>query len=403
MGVTPERESAGSTFARATGIVAVGMLAMNALAYAFTLLAAHLLGPTDFGAVSALLGILIVANVGALALQATGARRLATAPPDLRDRVTHDIVRSALAVAAVLAVALVLATPLLDRLLHLDDPVTAACVGLACAPLSMMGAYAGILQGTRRWTSLAAVYVSMGVGRVVCGSVALLVDSSMRSAMVGIAVGSLLPAAAGWWLCRTPVVTTTRHEPVLGELWHNGHTLLAFFAFTNLDVLLARHLFSDTDAGVYAAGAILAKTCLFLPTFVLVVAFPTMATERAGRPWLRPMLLVLGLGALAVLGCLLLPDLAVTFAGGSEYAALGNVAWMFALEGTLFAALQILVYDTIAGQTRIAFVLWIGAAVVCVVALLAVQTVGALVGLVTIVAFGVGLVTSLVPGAPDPD
>ena len=80
---------------------------------------------------------------------------------------------------------------------------------------------------------------------------------------------------------------------MLGELWLNGHTLLAFFAFTNLDVLLARHLFSSTDAGVYAAGAILAKTCLFLPTFVLVVAFPTMASNREGRPWLKPLLLVL--------------------------------------------------------------------------------------------------------------
>ena len=67
--------------AKATTIVAVGMLGMNALAYAFTLAAAHRLGPKEFSAVSALLGILIVANVGALALQATAARRLATAPP----------------------------------------------------------------------------------------------------------------------------------------------------------------------------------------------------------------------------------------------------------------------------------------------------------------------------------
>jgi hypothetical protein len=75
--------------ARATSIVGIGMMAMNALAYGFTLLAAHLLGPTAFGGVSALLGVIIVANVGALALQATAARRLATCDPSDRPGVSQ--------------------------------------------------------------------------------------------------------------------------------------------------------------------------------------------------------------------------------------------------------------------------------------------------------------------------
>ena len=117
----------------------------------------------------------------------------------------------------------------------------------------------------------------MGVGRVVCGGIALLVDPTMRSAMIGIAVGSFAPASSVPGSTGIETASASEHEPVLGELWRNGHTLLAFFAFTNLDVLLARHLFSSTDAGVVRRGAILSKTCLFLPTFVLVVAFPTMA------------------------------------------------------------------------------------------------------------------------------
>ena len=77
----------------------------------------------------------------------------------------------------------------------------------------------------------------------------------------------------------------------------------------------------------------------------------------------------------------------------------------------MFAALQILVYDTIAGQTHAAGVLWVGAAVICVIAPLAINSVGravTLVALVTAVAFAVGLrlsrsVTGLMPGATDAD
>ncbi len=389
---------------KATGVVALGMMAMNALAYAFTLLAAHVLGPSDFGGVSALLGILIVGAVGSLAVQATAARRLATCPAHHESAVIRDVLLSCARITAMIGLLLLLLTPLIDSLLHLDDPVAGSMVAFSTVPTTMMGAYAGITQGQRRWSALATIYAALGAGRLLCGATAMLIDPTLRSAMIGLAVGSLLPFIVGAATTRLPPASPdSDHAPLLGELWRNGHTLLAFFVFTNLDVLLARHLFDSTNAGIYAAGAIIVKTCLFLPTFVLVVAFPTMAADRSGRPWLRPMLTVIALGALAVLGAWLLPDLAVAFAGGSEYADLGRVAWLFAIEGTIFAALQILVYDTIAGQSHATYVLWIGAAVIAGVAIPLLGTVTELVTLMIVVAAGVGLVTSLMPGTAHPD
>jgi O-antigen/teichoic acid export membrane protein len=401
--VPGEATSAVAGAALATSVVGVGMMAMNALAYLFTLLSARLLGPRDFGGVSALLGVLIVANVGSLTLQATAARRLATADQRHLAGVGRDIVRNAWGVAAGLGLAFLAASPLLNAVLHLHDWLAAALVGAATVPLTLMGAFAGIVQGQRRWIPLATVYVAMGAGRVVGGTVALVIQPSLRSAMVGVAVGSLVPAVLGWTYCRTPAFGPSDHAPVLGELWRNGHTLLAFFAFTNLDVLLARHLFSSHDAGIYAAGSILAKACLFLPTFVLVVAFPSMATQRGRRVFVGPLVAVLGLGLMAVAAVAVLPDLAVTFAGGSEYADLGHVAWLFALEGTIFAALQILVYDAIAGQAHSAFLLWLGALILVGIAVPLVDSVRVLVALAALIAFGIGLVTSLMPGATHPD
>jgi O-antigen/teichoic acid export membrane protein len=392
------------TSVKATGLVALGMVAMNALAYGFTLVAAHVLGPDDFGAVNALLGILMVTAVPALAVQATAARRLATSHPDHWQGVIRDVLMSAAKVTVGITVVLLALTPVINQVLHLDDVVAAAMVSVATIAVTMMGAYAGITQGQRRWSAMTAIYAGLGAGRLVGGVVGMLVDPSPRGAMVGLAVGTLVPLGIGAAATRLPgPQPQSDHAPIVRELWRNGHILLAFFVFTNLDVLLARHLFDANDAGVYAAGSIIAKSCLFLPTFVLVVAFPTMAVDRAGRPWVKPMLAVLGLGAVAVLGAWMLPDLAVAFAGGSEYDALGDVAWLFALEGTIFAALQILVYDTIAGQTHAGSLLWLGAAVVAGLAIPLLDTVTGLVTVVTVVAFGVGLVTSLMPGVSHPD
>ena len=382
---------------RAATIVGVGMMMMNALAYAFTLLAAHVLGPTSFGAVGALLGVMIVANVGSLTLQATAARRLATSTPDELPVVRRDVLQSGRTLSVVLGLLLLAAVPLLDTLLQLDDWVATAMVAVACSALTMMGGYAGIVQGERRWGSLAAIYLTMGVGRFLAGGVALVIDASTRSAMIGVAVGSLL--SLGGRLATLPGGRGDRDDRSLyGEVWRNGHRLLAFFAFTNLDVLLARHLFSHHEAGIYAGGAIITKACLFLTTFVLVVAFPSMAADRGRRAWLRPMAIVLALGGCAVIGALLLPGLAEAFAGGRAYVGLGSIAWVFALEGTMFAALQILVYDSIAGQSHSAAVVWVGVVVLAAVASFLVHSVEGLAAVASVTAGSVALVLCLWPG-----
>ena len=68
------------------------------------------------------------------------------------------------------------------------------------------------------------------------------------------------------------------------------------------------------------------------------------------------------LGVCCVLGALLLPDIVVAVVGGKEkYAALGSYAWMFALAGSAYAVLQLVVYAAIAQQEkRAALLIWIG-------------------------------------------
>ena len=355
-------------------LVAVGMMAMNVMVYSFTLLSAHLLEPASFGGLGAVLAVLIVVSVGALALQATAARTIATTGVDGRLAATNDVLASTRAVALALGLLLLALSPLTRSLLDVPWSV-ALMMPFAVVPLTLLGGFAGVLQGSREWRWLTAVFLALGFGRIAFGGIALLIDVSLPSAVAGLTVGAYLPALVGWLGChRVHGLGPGSSRRLIREVWHNAHMLLAFFALTNLDILLARNLLSAEDSGLYAAGAILTKSCLFLPQFVIIIAFPAIAEDQArddqSRAWLKPLGLVAVIGSIVTLGTALLPDLTVTFVGGSEYAELRDYVWLFAVEGTAFALLQMVVYRQIARRaTSAAYYLWGGSALLIAAAL----------------------------------
>ena len=71
--------------------VAIGL--MNVATYAYTMVAARLLGPQEYGAFAGLMATLLVISVLQLGLQATAARRLLRHGVDLDDRTSADRAR----------------------------------------------------------------------------------------------------------------------------------------------------------------------------------------------------------------------------------------------------------------------------------------------------------------------
>jgi O-antigen/teichoic acid export membrane protein len=396
------------------GMVAVSITAMNVATYGFTLVAARLLDPAHFGELTAMMGIVLVGNVAALGLQATAARRIATQRTDDERAAVIDAARRAtwIAAAAVAAVTLAL-SPLLQSALDLTSWWSMLLVALTLVPLTVFGTQAGVAQGSRRWSQLSLLYAAMGAGRLLCGTAATAIDATPSVVMAGVFVGAVVPVAVGWPLLRTgppaPVspraveseaVRPTDSRSVLVETLHGSHALLAYFALTNADALLARVVLSPHDSGVYAAGLIVTKACLFLPQFVTVVAFPDLAEARDTRTRRIAAMLIASLGGAVVAGTWLLPGLALAFVGGDEYTEVQDLLPLFALEGSVFALLQLLLYDALARRSRVITVgLWTALAVAIAVVLTSVDTVAMLPVVMTSAAAGVALL-SVVPIRP---
>ena len=361
------------------------MLVLNVTTYGFTIASAHILGPTGYGALAAWMNLLLVVNVGALGLQATAARRLSSGEHDLDDVEPH-LVRLTLVSSIVLGVVLLVLTPVINVTLQLDDLLMAALLGVSAVPLTLVGGLTGILQGERRWGALSAVQICIGAPRLVVGVALMAWRPEPRWGVVAVAVTLVVPVAVGLHALRhrhlRPGVQRAGLRSLALEMVHNSQALLAFFAVSNVDLIVARHTMSSHDAGLYAAGLIMAKAVLFLPQFVSIVAFPSMAAGDSPRTFGLAVGAVAVLGGVATLGTALLPRLALVFVGGSEYDEVRSRLWVFAVLGTLLACLMMVVYALLArGGQRSVYLTWLALVAIVGIGL----TAHSVTGLLTIV------------------
>lgn len=365
-----------SALIRSSGFLAVCIMVTNIATYGFQIIAARILGPGQYGGVASMMSLLLVVGVVQLGMQATASRRVTETPGQER-AIERTVLRATYRAAIVVGVVMLAASPLVWRVLRLDSIYPALLVAVCAVPLTIMGGQAGVLQGERRWLDLAMVYLALGIPRVIVTTAAMWIRPTEGAAMAGVALAQFAPAVVGWWVLRRRGDTAAKPgpvKPVVVEMLHGSFALLGFFALSNVDILIARNVLSDHVSGLYAGGLILTKAVLFLPQFVVIIAFPSMSAEASRRAALvKSLALVGGLGACAIAGSWLLSWLAMIFIGGPDYAEIEGLLWVFAILGMVLSVLQLLVYSVLARRSRLsAYLLWI--AVAAALALGAMQT-----------------------------
>lgn len=351
----------GLTGRRGAVAVPVAFVAANALSYGLLLVAAHRMPSTAYGALSSLLGLLLISTIPMTALQTVAARRAAAGEP------TTGLARGTGQVAAVAAGLLAAASPALSAFLHLHDVVGVLLVA-ACVPgTAVLGAAAGLAQGRRRFIALAVLVLAATGGRSLGGVLGLLAggtpDATLLGAAIGVTVGAVTAGRTGLrpdQPAARPTPSDRRAAGVVAETLYAAHAHGAFFVLTSLDVLLARHVLPAHDAGVYGVGATVTRAALWLPQSVVLLLFASLAERDGHRPAARrAAAAVVVLGASAVVGCAVAGPLVVAAVGGGRYRALDGTIWLFALLGGLLAVLQLAVLAGLAQRDRRrALLLW---------------------------------------------
>ena len=382
--------------ALALGLIFVGAATLigNGAAYALSMVAARVLVPAEFGAFGALLAILVIVSTIGIAMQALAARRVAVAT-DNRAEVEGQALRLSLYLGIVIILGGILASWPLSQLFAI--PLLAVIFGIASLGFVVIGSAAmGVSQGREQHKRLSAGFIVNGASRAVFGIAGVIAFHSVVGATLGILVGCAVGAFISYRICCPGAWSHTIGAGGAAEFGHVAHALIVLFTLTHIDILLARIFLSEELSGEYSVGVLLAKIAFFLPNAIIIVLFPKMTTGNSRRT------VYIATGLTAMVGLcitgfsLLFGDLVIRVLGGVQYVdlGLGTDAWLFALEGSAFALVQVLLYARLAAEDkRAAASVWI--ALIVLVGIIALWRHADVVQIVTTVV-GVSLVLTLI-------
>ena len=354
--------------ALAKGLVFVGAATVigNGAAFLLSMIAARILTPSEFGALGALLGLSVIIATVAIATQALTARRVAVATTDRHDVEGEAVRLSAIVGGLIIAGGALVSWPL-GQLFTI--PTLAVATGIGSIGFVVFGSAAlGIAQGREQHVRLSWAFIANQLGRAIGGVIGVVLLASV----VGVGVGVFVGCAVGAFIAYRIICPGTWYvgvsKGVAVEFAHVVHALFVLFTLTNIDVLLARYFLTAEQSGEYSVGVQLAKIAFFLPNAIVIVLFPKMTSGNSTRAVYLAAGLTAALGLFVTGFSFLFGDFVIRVLGGAQYTELGSEAWLFALEGSAFALVQVLLYARLATQDRSAVVaVWVALAVLVII------------------------------------
>jgi O-antigen/teichoic acid export membrane protein len=341
---------------------------------AMTHTVARKMGAAEYSTFVTLLRMLIIIGIPAAALQTIFAHQAAAVTNDLQQRqviaTTRAIMLGMFLGWMVVAAGVLAATRPLSHLLKVSNPAAlyfTLVIGLTGLWIPMAK---GLLQGGHRFFGLGWLQVSDGVGRFsTMVLVILFLGGKAAGAMFAAVVGQLMTVSIGAWLTRS-IWSVRPATPFNWKRWL-GHALPltlglgTVLLMSSMDMVFVQSLFTDARQTALYGGAMLTGFAIiqFIAPVALVmfarVAQNVARSERGDSLGLT-LAATLSFGALAAIGCTLLPKLPLRlmyFGNPEMWKAAPLVPW-FAWALLPLTVSNVLVQNILA-QGRFKAVLWL--------------------------------------------
>jgi len=300
---------------------------------------ARFLGPGGFGDATVVYTVLTLISAVTLSFQVISAKVVAQqSTPGNKLAAFRVFHQASWGFGIAIAVVLFIFQSSIARYLNLADPSLVALLAIGAAFYVPLGSRRGYVQGTYGFRRLAVNLVVEGGFRLAGSLLLILLGLGVKGVIIANALAIAIAYITVSPISFTSAPHTARPPNLTGEI---GHAMI-FFAgqvlINNCDIVLVKHFFSATDAGLYSAIDMVGRVVFAFSSSVVNSMFPLVAgsseKDREGITAVAtPLLLVLGIGSVLALGLRIVPAALWTtlFGSGFEIAGTNNLPYLLAL------------------------------------------------------------------------
>lgn len=244
--------------------------------------------------------------------------------------------------------------PLLLNYLHLKNPVLILVVGLGAAVSYMAIVNNGFLQSLMKFKFLSVSAVVASLSKLIIGIALVAAGLGAVGGLIGIIIVPIVAYIIAFWPLRDLLKTNESSEnyfegkEILNYALVAGLGVISLSSFISSDVILVKHFFSASQAGLYGGLSIVGKVIFYFTASIPAVMFPLLIKRHAnGENYKRIFYLALVLvfipSAAITIFYYLFPVFMASFFLGNSYSEVAPYLGLFGVFLTVFNLLNITV------------------------------------------------------------
>lgn len=272
-----------------SAIIFAGSVVGYLLNYVYNLIMGRFLGPEDFGHLTSLISLLYLVTfpLGAISMIIVKFVTAFKSRGELGNvySLFLNLTKKFSLIGVIFFVLLVMLENYLVSFLKLPDQVGLIIIGLMIVLTFFSSVVMSVLQGLLNFKFITFINSLTPIIKLVLALTFVYLGMKANGALLGI----LLAGVIGVLISLVPIskLRARRFEEVSID-WEEikkfalpAFLSVFFFALmANIDILLVKHYFSETEAGLYSALSIISKVIFFIAGPVHLVLFPLLVENR---------------------------------------------------------------------------------------------------------------------------
>ncbi len=349
--VDRSNRSPGSGLLRGGIGLGAATLVASAANYASNLVLGRRLEADAFADAALVVSGLLLLSAVALGLQLTVARAIATGGGTA---IVRRLERRAVIVGCSTGAAVALLSPLIASWFNMASPVPLIVLGTGVPIFFSMAMRRGVLQASHRFGQIGISQVAEPLARLAVTVLALSLGLGATSAALG-----LVAAFAVGWLASSPgalhIDEAGTRRDTRSAVGATVLLLVGQVVIANGDLWVVAALI-PSDAGSYAAVALVGRLVFIAGWSIVTVVFPSLASgsgTASGRLLLKAVGAAALVGGTLSVGAFLAGDRLIGAMVGDDYADAGHLLGPYALATTLFVVANLFAVADLAGGRRL--------------------------------------------------